>query len=103
MRIEWESFFGFVQSVIESSQKMIHVCRRVAEMDSALRVLWLRYRQHRLEDLRVTFQLTTMDLERKGPSGKDDISVSEPEFPTYAEWKIKGGVTLLLELIWMEG
>ena len=81
---------------------MINVRRRVTEIDGAVSVLWLGYRQHRLENLRVTFQLATMDFESKGPSGKDDISVGEPEILAHAEWEVRSGVTPLLKSISME-
>jgi hypothetical protein len=81
---------------------MVNVCRRVTEIDDTASVLWLGYRQHRLEDLRVAFQLAAMDLKSKGPGSKDDISVGEPEILAHAEWEIKSGVTLLLESVNLE-
>ena len=81
---------------------MIDVHRRVTEIDGAIGVLWLGYRQHRLEDLRVTFQLAAMDFESKGPSGEDDISVREPEILADAEWEVGSGVTPPLGSILVE-
>jgi hypothetical protein len=72
---------------------MIDVRRRVTEIDGTISVLRLRYRQHRLEDLRVTLQLATMDFESKGPSGEDDITVGEPEILARAEREVRSGVT----------
>jgi hypothetical protein len=76
---------------------MIHIRWRVAEIDGAVGVLWLRYRQHRLEDLRVTFQLATMDFECKRPRRKDDVSIGKPEILAHAEWEVGSSVTLLLQ------
>lgn len=81
---------------------MVNIRWRVTDIDDTVGVLWLGYRQHRLEDLRVAFQLAAMDLESKGTSGKDDISVGEPEILAHAEWEFKSGVTLPLESVYLE-
>lgn len=81
---------------------MVNVRWRVTEVDDTIGVLWLGYRQHRLEDLRVALQLTAMDFESKGPSSKDDIPIGEPEILAHVEWEVKSGVTLLLEFVYLE-
>jgi hypothetical protein len=81
---------------------VINVRRRVPKINGAVGVLWLGYRQHRLEDLGVTFQLPTVDFESNGPSGEDDISVGEPEILAHAEWEVRSDLTPSLGSIWME-